>query len=555
MFKTLSVLLFCIASASATLVWNGNFNDYATSADLDLWSFSNQVGEYQCYIYGNGNGQTCSTWVHLDASYKNPMEKTGTKGARFEINGNSRWNNDVKERTELIPNIQNSQYQQGTVYYKWSMKMDPQNPLNGNEHQLVFFESHMCEVKYGGSQGNLIQFWANGQPVWTGTFTAGTWYNFAFEVNYAAQTCAFLQNTNGQSYAKLAGPVSVSASISDFHVGILRLPDSNNYQNPASSYLYYSGVYIESTTLTSSNFGSAPATTAAAPATTGRVVATTGQATTGRVVATTGQATTGKATTGSRPATTGTPATTGRTPATTGSRPATTGTPATTGRTQATTGSLTTTGRSVSTTGQTGTGTVIPPCSGGGVPSGPDTITISKYPFVIANSGSFSIVVAYSSTANRIIVVDVMSSSGTWYGKGTLTVGPGTGTVSVPAQLSSTPPAGPNYVLHAWMVDAQIFNSQADPWNYALSTADARVSVGTSTIYAQDVAPCTDTQQCVSVCGSTENIASCDCDDNGQVSVVCAGTTIAEETSSGVANSPSMLILSFVVAIAGWLLL
>src|SRR5689334_2865509 len=53
---------------------------------------------------------------------------------------------------------------QGTVYYKWSMKMDPQNPLNGNEHQLVFFESHMCEVKYGGSQGNSIQFWANGQP-------------------------------------------------------------------------------------------------------------------------------------------------------------------------------------------------------------------------------------------------------------------------------------------------------------------------------------------------------------------------------------------------------
>ena len=70
-----------LSSALCSIVWNGNFNDYSTSADLDKWSFSNPVGEYQTYIYGNNpSSNTISTWAQLDASYKNPTDIVATKG-------------------------------------------------------------------------------------------------------------------------------------------------------------------------------------------------------------------------------------------------------------------------------------------------------------------------------------------------------------------------------------------------------------------------------------------------------------------------------------------
>lgn len=56
---------------------------------------------------------------------------------------------------------------------------------------------------------------------------------------------------------------------SDFHVGILRLPE-NGVQAAGTSYVYYSGVYIESTTLTTSNFGPASSgSNSGTPVTTG----------------------------------------------------------------------------------------------------------------------------------------------------------------------------------------------------------------------------------------------------------------------------------------------
>jgi hypothetical protein len=38
------------------------------------------------------------------------------------------------------------------------------NPLLvANEHQLVFFEAHFADIKFGGQGGNAIQWWPNGQ--------------------------------------------------------------------------------------------------------------------------------------------------------------------------------------------------------------------------------------------------------------------------------------------------------------------------------------------------------------------------------------------------------
>jgi len=217
--------------------------------NFDTWSWSNQVGEWQTYIYGTKfNNATASHYLDLSSSYKNPADTVATKGVRVMIDGTSFWNGQTMERTEMIPNLASSNYQSGILYYKWSMKQGTNFALNSSyEHQLVFFESHFCEVKYGGSGGDALQFFANGNKVWDTPFTKETWFNFAMEVDYSAKKVGFFASQGNQNVQRVYGPTSVSSvSTSDFHVGILRLP-FNNFQGTTAEFVYYSGIQIVTT--------------------------------------------------------------------------------------------------------------------------------------------------------------------------------------------------------------------------------------------------------------------------------------------------------------------
>lgn len=51
--SVISALLANALSASAgTILWDGRFNDLTSSADLNKWSWSNQVGPYRMCIFG-----------------------------------------------------------------------------------------------------------------------------------------------------------------------------------------------------------------------------------------------------------------------------------------------------------------------------------------------------------------------------------------------------------------------------------------------------------------------------------------------------------------------
>jgi len=243
-------VLFCfclVALSSAAVVWDGSFNSYSTSTDLDKWSWNNQVGEYQTYIYGNAGTAKMSDYVSLSENFKNPSQSSVSKGARTEINTSSRWNGQTMLRTELIANMNRDQ-QKGKLFYKFSMKQGAENSLNpAAEHQLVFFESHFCEIKFGGQGGDSLQFNTGGNKAWSQPFIKDTWFNFAFEVNYDTAQCGLWFSKNGDPLQMTVAPIAAGVSPSDFHVGILKLPDYNSGGNAAEikEWLYYSGVSVE----------------------------------------------------------------------------------------------------------------------------------------------------------------------------------------------------------------------------------------------------------------------------------------------------------------------
>jgi hypothetical protein len=140
------------------------------SADLEKWSWANQVGseyptsilhlhkssrltqfsDYQYYIHGSG---AVSKYVNLSPNFKNIGDTGSKQGAKITIDSTAKWNSDMW-RTELIPQTK-AAINKGTVYYHFSIKRSTTNvPSATNEHQICFFESHFTELKYG---------WVNGE--------------------------------------------------------------------------------------------------------------------------------------------------------------------------------------------------------------------------------------------------------------------------------------------------------------------------------------------------------------------------------------------------------
>lgn len=255
-------------AAAGTTEWSGSFND-VTVASLEDWSWSNQVGEYQWYIYGTSN---TSDYLAFDASYANPADSTSTSGAKVTLTDTSYWNGQTMRRTELIPQASDtSAITSGTLYYHFSLKREDTNaPSVQREHQIAFFESHFTEMQYGlssggtGSGDTTLKWMANSAEQWNVTMEAGVWHNCVYEIDFDAGTVAFWHSTGGEDLTQVVSAVtaSVSSNGADWHVGVLELAASG--VSDATEDLYFSGVYIESGDLTTTFSGSSGASSSGA---------------------------------------------------------------------------------------------------------------------------------------------------------------------------------------------------------------------------------------------------------------------------------------------------
>jgi hypothetical protein len=261
-----AALLYCLLNiAFGVLPWVGNFNDYTSTTQMDASTPGSPTGQYLCYIYGQvPSSNKFSTWVELDPSYKNPGECIGNKGVKVTIDGTSIWQgNSVLRRLEFIANFPGSD-QTGTIYYKWSMMQSGTFTMSQYEHQLVFFENHPCDLKYGGSGGANLWFNINGRSVWNTPFTANTWYNFGLQVDYSAKTCTIYHSTGSNALAQVVAATSAPGiAPSDFHLGILRVTTASDTSTTKQS-IFYSGVYAERTL--TNNLGAACGTPVATSA-------------------------------------------------------------------------------------------------------------------------------------------------------------------------------------------------------------------------------------------------------------------------------------------------
>ncbi|PIL22330.1 hypothetical protein GSI_15018 [Ganoderma sinense ZZ0214-1] len=264
-----SLLALASAVRGGTTIWDGSFNPFTTVADFDKWSWANEVGTYQWYIHGS---QPTSHYLALDPSYKNPADTAETNGLRMTIDSTATWNSNM-ERAELIPQTTQN-LGTGNLFYHFSLMHSDTNPPDSTlEHQIFFFESHFTELKYGVAPNPTDLEWhVGGQPQWSTPFIAGQWYNFAYDINFSAGTVGLWASNGSSPLTKVANNIAASTSTNseDFHVGVLRIVNTN-----APEDWYVSGVYIESgpiTTAIGSGSGasnpSSPSSTTVAPTTT-----------------------------------------------------------------------------------------------------------------------------------------------------------------------------------------------------------------------------------------------------------------------------------------------
>ncbi|KAH6866301.1 hypothetical protein BKA58DRAFT_202391 [Alternaria rosae] len=256
MFAKTTLMSAFLSAASAEMIWDGRFNDYASSADIAKWSFANPVGAYQYYIHGSG---PVTDYVNLDTTFKNPADTASKQGVKITIDETAKWNGQTMLRTELIPETK-AAINKGKVYYHFSIKTAAENaPTATNEHQIAFFESHFTELKYGasGSSNTNLQWHVGGVSKWDVELVADEWHNVAYEIDFDAGSVAFWHSTGSDELKQTAGPFDASTSSDgkDWHLGVLRLPGQAD-KDGAEDW-FFSGVYIEDGELTTKIGGGA----------------------------------------------------------------------------------------------------------------------------------------------------------------------------------------------------------------------------------------------------------------------------------------------------------
>ncbi|KAB5591545.1 hypothetical protein CTheo_5011 [Ceratobasidium theobromae] len=197
---------------------------------------------------------------------------------------NSQWG---FRRTELIAQNNRTMLQSGKSVWHFSIMRDDTRPLNySHEYQIVFIEpddgSHVFGVRVGSpftvptadklpvKTAHSLQVLDHATNVIYSTqFDRNTWHNFAVQVDWDARTLGVFASKGGSKLKKVSKLVenssakSGSAGQGDFHIGLIKLPIANPKDTaadqsdvvrhglqdvPAPEGLYYSGVFVESTT-------------------------------------------------------------------------------------------------------------------------------------------------------------------------------------------------------------------------------------------------------------------------------------------------------------------
>jgi hypothetical protein len=142
-------------------------------------------------------------------------------------------------------------------------------------------QSHFTELKYGllsgasGTSDNTLRWMVNQVTKWSTPLQPNTWYNFAYDIDFSAGKVGLWQSTGSSPLTQVVAPVSASASSNgaDWHIGVLRLP--NGGTNSAPEDYFWSGIFIENGSITTSIAGPQPGTGGSAPSSSTTVGSTT----------------------------------------------------------------------------------------------------------------------------------------------------------------------------------------------------------------------------------------------------------------------------------------
>uniref|UniRef100_A0A0W0FJF0 Glycoside hydrolase 131 catalytic N-terminal domain-containing protein n=1 Tax=Moniliophthora roreri TaxID=221103 RepID=A0A0W0FJF0_MONRR len=232
-----STITLLVALANSAKVWDGSFNNYESPADFDKWSWANQVGTYQWYIHGS---EETAHYLDVSPDYKNPALTSEERGLRSTIDSGATWNGQTMARTELIPQT-TSDLGSGNLFYHFSvMRSDTNTPDSTQEHQL----------KYGvGANPTDLQWHVGGVQQWATDFTANTWFNFAYDIDFSAKTVGLWASTGSDPLTKVVENVAANTftNSADWHLGVLRV-----IANGVTEDWYFSGVYVEDGEITTS---------------------------------------------------------------------------------------------------------------------------------------------------------------------------------------------------------------------------------------------------------------------------------------------------------------
>lgn len=172
------------------------------------------------------------------------------RGIKMTIDGTANWNGQTMERTELIPQT-SSNLGAGNLFYHFSVKRSNTNaPDPTLEHQICFFESHFTELKYGvGATPDNLVWMVGGVEKWDTLFTADTWFNFAYDIDFSSSTVGLWASIDSNPLTKVVQNIAASTftNSADWHLGVLRIVTN---QTPED--WYFSGVYVESGPVTTS---------------------------------------------------------------------------------------------------------------------------------------------------------------------------------------------------------------------------------------------------------------------------------------------------------------
>ncbi|GLB36289.1 putative carbohydrate-binding module family 1 protein [Lyophyllum shimeji] len=112
-----------------------------------------------------------------------------------------------------------------------------------DEHQIVFWEGHYADIKYGQLSGqngvadSTLRVITGGSTIWSLTPVKGTWYNFILGTGSPG---GLWVSTGSNPLQKV-----YSVSFSFGCTGALRLPINGNTQVITEENIYYSGIYVE----------------------------------------------------------------------------------------------------------------------------------------------------------------------------------------------------------------------------------------------------------------------------------------------------------------------